>query len=600
VTVTAGGLLAGVGPAQAAIGCPAYVTVFQTTSDGRWTGPGTSTSAPTEFTIDGTDLQHRFVTMGGVTRPRRVATFKFKAEDGTLLASKTTVASGDNGVIRQEPNVIAYDFAQPGQRVNVFADYRHRCGGDDVVAENVYVGSIVYNDPTNSTPPSPPDTGIPGGYATPSGPAAVAFQGTEHVFIRGLDNRIYLNRYDGTNWVGWSEVPGSHATSAALSAAVYFESLYLVHRGVDDRIYLDRTDGSSWASMGEVPGGFATPDAPVIVSYGAELIVAIRGFDNLIYHNKFNRFSGVWTGWAEVPFGGATLGGPAATVYNNGQVDVLELAVRGTDSRIYHNIYNPVTGWTGWSEVPGGGSTPSAPDLAVTGDSLSIVVRGFDDQLYINTFDGVTWTGWAVMASMAIVVDDPALSLFNGSLSVFTRLSDNQILRTASPLDGGTDLGEGGAAALGQNGAGGKDGVAAVGPGRAAIAAGIFDITCKPKSGIPILMAAKAVGFGSITCNYTASAVPSPMATLGVYVVLWRAVPAQIGGQRGFWSMAAQRFNASVGKAEVSESASKACVNAANTVWAVTTAHDMVPPPGYRPSFRVAVTASPPKTLACG
>ena len=37
----------------------------------------------------------------------------------------------------------------------------------------------------------------------------------------GTDNRIYLNRYNGTAWTGWSEVPGGGATPSAPSATVY-------------------------------------------------------------------------------------------------------------------------------------------------------------------------------------------------------------------------------------------------------------------------------------------------------------------------------------------------------------------------------------------
>ena len=44
---------------------------------------------------------------------------------------------------------------------------------------------------------------MPGGGATPSGPAAVSYLGSEYVFVRGVDNAVYVNRFDGANWTGW-------------------------------------------------------------------------------------------------------------------------------------------------------------------------------------------------------------------------------------------------------------------------------------------------------------------------------------------------------------------------------------------------------------
>jgi uncharacterized membrane protein len=88
------------------------------------------------------DLPRNYVTMGGEVRPRRPATFYFKNEAGDTVFTKTTVASADNGVIYQEPNVMFWSIAQPGQRLQVFADFHTRCGGDDVKVFNRYVGAI--------------------------------------------------------------------------------------------------------------------------------------------------------------------------------------------------------------------------------------------------------------------------------------------------------------------------------------------------------------------------------------------------------------------------------------------------------------------------
>ncbi len=137
------GSLAAAGTALAdGVPCQEYVTAFQTTSNGSWTGPGSATYNPTEFYIDTRNASTAYMTFAGVTRPRRSATFWFVDENGTTVYTKTTVASGDNWVIRQESNVISWNFAQPGQRLQIFASFRTRCGGDDVARENVYVGAV--------------------------------------------------------------------------------------------------------------------------------------------------------------------------------------------------------------------------------------------------------------------------------------------------------------------------------------------------------------------------------------------------------------------------------------------------------------------------
>jgi hypothetical protein len=60
------------------------------------------------------------------------------------------------------------------------------------------------------------------------------------------------------------------------------------------------------------------------------------------------------------------------------------LFVRGTDDRIYQNKLHRST-WSGWSELPGGGLTPSGPAAARFGeDDLYVFVRGTDHGIYGN------------------------------------------------------------------------------------------------------------------------------------------------------------------------------------------------------------------------
>src|SRR3954469_22107736 len=63
-----------------------------------------------------------------------------------------------------------------------------------------------------------------------------------------------------------------------------------------------------------------------------------------------------WSGWSQLPGGGATPGSAAPTTHNDSQY----VFVRGTDNRISLQTHNGVQR-SAWREVPGTGLTPSAP-----------------------------------------------------------------------------------------------------------------------------------------------------------------------------------------------------------------------------------------------
>lgn len=65
--------------------------------------------------------------------------------------------------------------------------------------------------------------------------------GKLRLFVRGTDNKIYINVFDGSSWTGWSEVPGGGATPDAPGVVKYKKkALRLFVRGTDNRIYVNR------------------------------------------------------------------------------------------------------------------------------------------------------------------------------------------------------------------------------------------------------------------------------------------------------------------------------------------------------------------------
>jgi subtilisin family serine protease len=242
----------------------------------------------------------------------------------------------------------------------------------------------------------------------------LAATGTVQLVVRGTDNGIYHNRFGGGQWLGWTQLPGSTSSSPAL--AIGGGLLHLGVRGTDNGIYHNRFNGLSWLGWVGLPG--ATVDVPAIVaSPGGVLNFVVRGTDNGIYHNHFN--GAIWSGWSQLP--GATVGFPALVASEGG---VLNLVVRGTDNGIYHNRNNGIS-WLGWVALPG--ATVGSPALAGNpGGVLDLVVRGTDNGIYHNRFNGVAWLGWTGLPGAT--ADTPVLaSAGNGTVDLAIRGTNNHV-----------------------------------------------------------------------------------------------------------------------------------------------------------------------------
>ena len=155
--------------------CREYVVVFKTTSNGSVTGPGTTTLDPAGFSTDLRDPVLHWVGMGGVVLPHTSATIHYRDMSGAEVRTRTTAQSDGGGVIRQDniQNIMFWDVSDGSQRIQVFADFHTRCGGNDVVRSNVFAGTIT----TFPTPPvrlNPKYLVIGVGYAPP-GPSSVDY-----------------------------------------------------------------------------------------------------------------------------------------------------------------------------------------------------------------------------------------------------------------------------------------------------------------------------------------------------------------------------------------------------------------------------------------
>ena len=128
---------------------------------------------------------------------------------------------------------------------------------------------------------------VPGNGFTVSGPATTSYNGNDYGFVRGANDRIYVNSFNGTTWSSWSEVLGG-VTPSAPAATTIGNTLNLFVRGTDNTIYTNTLNGTSWSGWSQVPGNGSTPDAPGATAYSFDLYLFVRGTNDRIYLNIFH------------------------------------------------------------------------------------------------------------------------------------------------------------------------------------------------------------------------------------------------------------------------------------------------------------------------
>lgn len=154
----------------------------------------------------------------------------------------------------------------------------------------------------------------------------------------------------------------------------------------------------------------AAAPAVCTAAYGQLRVVAQRP-DQSLGWRTFEQ--GGWTPWRQVATN-PVLGQPAAASWEPGRIDVV---VRGTDNRPYHNICLDRRGfpeadwiWSGYVPVGSGGNQiASAPTLvAPAPGQLELVARGTDSALWNTTYVNGAWGAWRQVASNP-VSSEPAL-----------------------------------------------------------------------------------------------------------------------------------------------------------------------------------------------
>ena len=75
----------------------------------------------------------------------------------------------------------------------------------------------------------------------PVGRSSAIGSPSQVLFIDGsMTGHVYRNRLNGTTWSGWGEVPLNGITQDAPGAAFFGSQLSVFMRGTDDRIYVNK------------------------------------------------------------------------------------------------------------------------------------------------------------------------------------------------------------------------------------------------------------------------------------------------------------------------------------------------------------------------
>jgi hypothetical protein len=154
---------------------------------------------------------------------------------------------------------------------------------------------------------------------------------------------------------------------------------------------------------------------------------------------------GGFSGWHQIP-NGTFNEGAAITSKGKGELTVV---ARGLNNGYWSAQWLSASGWSSWSEMPGGGRFRSKPARTFVGtfgrDSVNWAVagRGMDDAIYVNVCKGFgtcSLTGWQALPA-GTFVDAPAITFGPQALIAFARKSDQSIYMSQNDIANGYSVG---------------------------------------------------------------------------------------------------------------------------------------------------------------
>lgn len=184
-------------------------------------------------------------------------------------------------------------------------------------------------------------------------------------------------------------------------ADVLQSKAYVVLKEHDGVVLLKRSAEYSLTGTGTTG---SIPLFTPVESRSRSLIAVIQGTtrylftqrdDYRIYVNS--RTDNAWSGWSEVPGAGKTPSQPAAVLDGSG---ALRLYIRGMDNALWVNTKTG-NAWSGWSEVPGGGRTARGPVAVLDRGQVRLIVWGLDRRIWTALHTPPSIPVWTLLEGRA-------------------------------------------------------------------------------------------------------------------------------------------------------------------------------------------------------
>jgi spore germination protein YaaH len=244
------------------------------------------------------------------------------------------------------------------------------------------------------------------------------------VFVRGTDNGVWQETWNGTTWnPSWASVGGA-ITSGAAAVSWAATRIDVFARGTDNGLWHIQWDGTRWSPWVS-QGGVLTSGAGVASLAPGRLDVFVRGTDSALWHLWWTNTGG-WSGWQSL--GGVLTSDPAAVAWGPNHLDVF---ARGTNNGLWHIYWDGAGGWSSWQSL-GGLMTSGPASASCSAGHLDVYATGTDAALYQLGYNGTAWnTSWVRLGGYW--ASDPGAVCPTGTTTVnlFERGPDAALWRTS-------------------------------------------------------------------------------------------------------------------------------------------------------------------------
>lgn len=239
------------------------------------------------------------------------------------------------------------------------------------------------------------------------------------VVVRGSDNHVWLNTFNGTNWNGWLDL-GGDVRGRPTSVSFGSNHLDVFARDSANHLMHRWWNGTSFSNWEPIGGAWQFVGDPIPVSWGnGRIDIFARGTDNALIH-LYTAGAG-WSTWESL--GGSLAYDPAVDTAGANNLDIFTVDGNGFLAHKYFVGY-----WSTWQPL-GAWQYTSAPTAATTGLRAGAFARGTDAAMGAVWWTSAGWSGPFSLGSPGGITGQPSAITFGDPIiAVFARgQADNRL-----------------------------------------------------------------------------------------------------------------------------------------------------------------------------